>query len=370
MRRPPAVHQREGPKLPDCAPTVVSIWTVKFYAGTGRKKLEFDETVSAITTTAKKHVMLTAYIPSNGVLRKIAVNQAADLTAEVMWLDLYNPTEQDRQRIRQAYGQELHFIEELGEIEASERFYRDEHGLHLHLYFLLTGNEITRNVNVGFTINKGRLYTLRSDELPEFRSFYSQAAKNCQTCDSPMAILTGIIAVRVGLMADTYERLESELEPVTVTIFRSRSHTLPRVLESLARIEDINGKARLGLLENKRAYSNLARSSEAAGQAETLNEILLDVDSLMTYSTFLAERAKFLMDAAIGMINIAHNKRLNIFTVLSVILMPPTLIASIYGMNFPHMPELQWYYGYPLALVMMLIVAIGPILYLKHKRWL
>ena len=314
--------------------------------------------------------MLTAYTTTNGTLNKVHVNRHSDLTPEMLWLDLVDPTEQDRQWIKQAYGQELQFIEELGEIEASERFYRDEHGLHLHLYFLLTGDEITRNVDVGFTVNNGRLYTLRSDELPEFRSFYSQAAKNPELGDSAIAILVGIIAARVGMMADTYERLESELEPVSLAIFRSKSQTMPRVLESLARIEDINGKARLGLLENKRAYSSLARSSEAAAQAETINEILLDVDSLMTYSIFLAERTKFLMDAALGMINIAQNKRLNIFTVLSVILMPPTLIASIYGMNFRHLPELEWYYGYPLALVLMLIVAIGPILYLKRKGWL
>jgi magnesium transporter len=314
--------------------------------------------------------MLTAYTATNGTLNKIQVRQHSDLTPAVLWLDLVNPTEQDRQWIRQAYGQELQFIEELGEIEASERFYRDEHGLHLHLYFLLTGNEITRNVDVGFTVSNGRLYTLRSDDLPEFRSFYGQAAKNPRSAENAMAILVGIIAARVGLMADTYERLESELEPVSLSIFRSRSQTMPRVLESLARIEDINGKSRLGLLENKRAYSSLARSSEAAAQAETINEILLDVDSLMTYSSFLAERAKFLMDAALGMINIAQNKRLNIFTVLSVILMPPTLIASIYGMNFDHMPEREWLWGYPLSLLLMLVVAIGPILYLKRKGWL
>jgi len=314
--------------------------------------------------------MLTAYTTTNGTLNKVHVNQHSDLTPEMLWLDLVDPTKQDRQWIKQAYGQELQFIEELGEIEASERFYRDEHGLHLHLYFLLTGNEITRNVNVGFTISNGRLYTLRSDDLPELRSFYSQAAKNPRSCETAMAILVGIIAARVGMMADTYEHLESELEPVSLAIFRSKSQSMPRVLESLARIEDINGKARLGLLENKRAYSSLSRSSEAAAQAETINEILLDVDSLMTYSSFLAERAKFLMDAALGMINIAQNKRLNIFTVLSVILMPPTLIASIYGMNFRHLPELEWYYGYPLALGLMLIVAIGPILYLKRKNWL
>ena len=314
--------------------------------------------------------MLTAYIPANGTLNKININQHTDLTPEMMWLDLTNPTEQERQWIKQAYGQELQFIEELGEIEASERFYRDEHGLHLHLYFLLSDNDITRNVNVGFTINNGRLYTLRSDDLPEFRAFYTAASKNPELCAGPLAIMLGIIWTRIGMMADLYERLQAELEPISLAIFRGKARAMPRVLESLARIEDVNGKVRLGLLENKRAHSNLSRSPEAAGHTETINEILLDVESLMTFSGFLAERAKFLMDAAIGMINIAHNKRLNIFTVLSVILMPPTLIASIYGMNFEHMPELKWLWGYPMALLLMLAVAIGPILYLKRKDWL
>ena len=314
--------------------------------------------------------MLTAYVAVNGTLNKIGVKRQSELPGDALWLDIHNPTEQERLWIRQVYGQELQFIEELGEIEASERFYRDEHGLHLHLYFLLTGNEITRNVDVGFTVNNGRLFTLHSDDLPEFRLFYSQAAKNPRLCERAMAIMIGIIATHVGMMADIYERLESELEPVSLMIFRSNARTMQRVLESLARIEDINGKARLGLLENKRAYASLSRSSEAAAQAETINDILLDVDSLMTYSSFLAERAKFLMDAALGMINIAQNKRLNIFTVLSVILMPPTLIASIYGMNFDHMPEREWLWGYPMSLLLMLVVAIGPILYLRHKDWL
>src|SRR3990172_13390364 len=163
--------------------------------------------------------MLTAYVAVNGTLNKIGVKRQSELPGDALWLDIHNPTEQERLWIRQVYGQELQFIEELGEIEASERFYRDEHGLHLHLYFLLTGNEITRNVDVGFTVSNGRLYTLRSDELPEFRSFYSHAANNPELCGSAMAILVGIIAAREGMMADTYERLESELEPVSLSIF-------------------------------------------------------------------------------------------------------------------------------------------------------
>ena len=314
--------------------------------------------------------MLTAYIPADEALTKVIVNQHTDLTPDMLWLDLVNPTEQERQWVKQAYGQELHFIEDLGEIEASERFYRDEHGLHLHLYFLLTGNDITRNVNVGFTLNNARLYTLRSDELPEFRNFYSAACRNPSLRRDAIALLLGIVSTRVGMMADLYERLETELEPGSLAILRGDARAMPRVLESLARIEDINGKARLGLLENRRAHTSLAHSTEAAGHIETINEITLDVESLTTFSGFLAERAKFLMDAAIGLINIAHNKRLNVFTVLTLVLMPPTLIASIYGMNFRHMPEIEWYLGYPLALALMLAAALGPILYLRHKDWL
>jgi magnesium transporter len=145
---------------------------------------------------------------------------------------------------------------------------------------------------------------------------------------------------------------------------------MPHALQSLTRIEDTNGKARLGLLENRRVYPALLRHAEAGGHADAINDIMSDVDSLTTHSSFLAERTKFLMDAAMGTLNIAFNRRLNIFTVLSVVLMPPTLIASIYGMNFEHMPELKWLWGYPIALLLMIVVAIGPILYLKRKNWL
>ena len=314
--------------------------------------------------------MLTGYAVTNGTFNKVSVNQHSDLTPEMVWLDLVNPTERDRQWVKETYGQELQFVEELGEIEASERFYRDEHGLHLHLYFLLSGTDITRNVNVGFTINNGRLYTLRSDDLPEFRNFYFLALKNPELRNGAIGIILGIISTRIGMMADLYERLQIELEPISLAIFRGDPHTMPRVLESMARIEDINGKARLGLLENKQAQSGLARSIEAAGQDEAITEIALDVDSLMTFSIFLAERAKFLMDAALGMINIAQNKRLNIFTVLSVILMPPTLIASIYGMNFHSMPGLDSHYGYAAALVLMLASAVVPYVYFRRRGWI
>src|SRR3954469_24233158 len=119
--------------------------------------------------------MLTGFIPANGSLTKIAVNQYSDLKPEMIWLDLINPTAQERQWIKQAYAQELQFMEELGEIEASARYYRDEFGMHLNQYFLMLDNNVARNINVAFTINNARLFTLHSEELAAIRTYCSQA---------------------------------------------------------------------------------------------------------------------------------------------------------------------------------------------------
>jgi magnesium transporter len=314
--------------------------------------------------------MLTVYTRSDQTLVKKLVNLRAELPQDAVWIDLNDPSDQERQWVKDVYRQELQFIEELGEIEASSRYYRDENGVHINLYFLALENGLARNVNVAFTINQQRLYSLRTDELPEMRSFFSHASRNAGEYPTPASMLRGLVATRVAMMADTFEKLQRDLDMVSGSIFRTKSRELGLALESLARIEDINGKARLGFMENKRAYSNLSRNTDISVNSDTMSDVLRDVESLMNFSDFLAERTKFLMDAAIGVINIAHNRRINVFTVLSVVLMPPTLIASIYGMNFEHMPELRWLWGYPMALVLMIVVAVGPILFLRHRGWL
>jgi len=314
--------------------------------------------------------MLTAYVRSGQTLTRKLVNLRVELPQDAVWVDLNDPTDQERQWVKEVFSQELQFIEELSEIEASSRYYRDETGLHINLYFLVLENGIARNVNVAFTINNGRLFTLRTDELPEIRTFFTHCSKDAGDYATPAAMLLGLVATRLGIMADSLEKLQADLDVVSGSIFRTESRALTHALEALARVEDINGKARLGFMENKRAYSNLSRNTDISVDTEAMNELLRDVESLMNFSDFLAERTQFLLEAAIGMINIAHNKRLNVFTVLSVVLMPPTLIASIYGMNFRHMPELSWTFGYPMAIGLMVLVAVGPILFLRKKGWL
>jgi magnesium transporter len=314
--------------------------------------------------------VLTAYVIADGCLVRRPINQASDLTPEIRWIDLNDPTEAERQWVRAVYGQELLFIEELGEIEASSRYYRDEHGLHLHLYFLRVDAERARNIDVAFTVNQGRIFTLHAGDIAEIRQYASHAASHPELGDDPMSIMIGIVQIRIGNLADGYEKLHNELESLSRDIFSGDEKTMPRVLERLARVEDINGKARLGMVDNQRVYTSLVRSLPAGPAADGVQDVLRDNDSLLVHSNYLFEKAKFLMDSAMGMIDIAHNKRLNIFTILSVVLMPPTLIASIYGMNFKHMPELEWLFGYPFALLLMLGVGLGPILYLKSRDWI
>jgi magnesium transporter len=314
--------------------------------------------------------MLVSYTVQRNMLDRVVIAERAQLAPEARWLDLSNPTVQERQWVREAYGQELQFLEELSEIEASARYYRDDFGLHLNLYFLRSANGENRNINVAFTVNKGRLYTLHAEEVPEINAYYLHACAHPDLSDDPVSILLGIVDVRVGLLADTYERLQAELEGLGRELFAVKERSMTRLIAGLTRIEDTNGKARLSMLENQRALSRLLTGNQAPGHLDAINEILRDFDSLLTHSSGLAERIKFLMDSALGLINLAHSKRLNIFTVLSVILMPPTLIASIYGMNFRHMPELDWLWGYPAALLAMLAVAVVPMLYLKRRGWL
>ncbi|HSQ05222.1 MAG TPA: magnesium/cobalt transporter CorA, partial [Burkholderiales bacterium] len=298
------------------------------------------------------------------------VTQRSDLTPDIRWLDLDNPTEQERQWVKDAYGQHVLFIEELGEIEASARYYRDEHGLHLHLYFLNRTDRMARNVDVAFTISEHRLYTLHAEEVPEFRSYYAHVQSHPELRDEAMCILLGIVSVRLGLLADMYERLQAEMETLSKTIFLGDDRSMPRVLETLARIEDTHSKSRLGLIDEQRVFSSLRRTPEGEQYGDSFNDILRDVESLTMHSNFLFERTKFMMDTALGMINIGFSRRLNIFTVLSVVLLPPMLIASVYGMNFHFMPELDWLWGYPFALALMVASALGPMLYLRHKDWL
>ena len=173
--------------------------------------------------------------------------------------------------------------------------------------------------------------------------------------------------------ADTLEDIYDEIETVSKQVLNSNAsdNLLSEALSAIARHEDMSGRIRRNVMDTRRAVSFMMRSRLlSAEQFEDARQILRDLDSLDSHTAFLFDKINFLMDATVGFININQNKIIKIFSVASVSLLPPTLVASSYGMNFAFMPELQWQYGYPLALLLMVLSAVVPMLYFRKRGWL
>ena len=173
--------------------------------------------------------------------------------------------------------------------------------------------------------------------------------------------------------ADTLEGIYDDLEKVSTQVLAGdvTDARAGEVLAAIARQEDLNGRIRRNVMDTRRAVSFMMRSKMLnADQFEDARQLMRDIDSLDSHTAYLFDKINFLMDATVGFININQNKIIKIFSVASVALLPPTLIASLYGMNFRHMPELDWTLGYPMALGLMVASALVPMWYFRRRGWL
>ncbi|HYQ91775.1 MAG TPA: CorA family divalent cation transporter, partial [Candidatus Competibacteraceae bacterium] len=187
-------------------------------------------------------------------------------------------------------------------------------------------------------------------------------------------IMLTLYETEVELIADELEQIYAALEGVSQSVLSETiaDSDMEDMLAHIASQEDLNGKARLSLMDIRRALSFLLRRGRLLDKERTddVREILRDIESLTSHTSFLFDKVNFLMDAAMGFINIAQKKILKIFSIAAVVFLPPTLVASIYGMNFQFQPELRWEFGYPLALVLMILSGLAPYWYFKRKGWL
>ncbi|TJZ68616.1 magnesium/cobalt transporter CorA [Chitiniphilus eburneus] len=320
--------------------------------------------------------MLSAFVLADGRLRQIQVETAADLAQpQVVWVDLVDPTDAERDFVQGVFRVELPEDEDLEDIEESARCYVDHAGVHINSYFLHQDSDGADNVTVAFHLNRGRLLTMRQEELAVFRLFRLRARVQHGFVSTAEDILLSIYAISVEYDADVLEGIYTALERVSQGVLkRSDEISDEKMGETLALIaqqEDVNGKVRLDLMDTRRALSFLLRSRVMNREQESdLREILRDLESLNNHTGFLFEKINFLMDAMMGLINLAQNKIIKIFSIASVVFLPPTMIASIYGMNFDLMPELQWKVGYPFAIALMVISGIAPYWFFKRKGWL
>ncbi len=316
--------------------------------------------------------MLTVYgLAADRSLKGRDVHEAADLDAAVLWVDLQNPSDEERRWVAEIYAQDLPTPESIVEIEASSRFFEGGGCLHLRSYFLQEEPDNPRNLTVAFILDGERLITIRDQNMITFDTFQERAARSPNLVTDPTAIFLRLFETNVDRLADLLEALHAELESLGDQILRTDKRDLEDIMARLARAQNINDKTRLSLRDKQRSLSFLQRAKQCPVEATSLvHEILDDIESLNAHSTFLFEKMEFLMDATLGLINIEQNKIIKIFSIAAVVFLPPTLVASIYGMNFQRMPELSWVYGYPLSLLSMVFAGAGVYWYFKRKGWL
>jgi magnesium transporter len=320
--------------------------------------------------------MINVFVLQNGRLNQVPIASREDLeNVAPVWVDLTDPTDDERAWVKAIYGVILPGEDEVSDIEASARYYEAENGdLHLRTDFLLEEEAgPSRIVTVAFILARKMLFSVHTDDLPVFRLVRLRARSRPGSIEDYMDVLLDLYATDAEYSADSLEGIYESLESVSQRVLQKEftDQDAAAALNAIAREEDLNGRIRRNMMDTRRAVSFLMRGRLLnSEQFEEARQILRDIESLDGHTSFLFDKINFLMDATVGFININQNKIIKIFSVASVAFLPPTLIASVYGMNFKHLPELDWTYGYSWAWALMIGSAIAPFWYFRKRGWL
>ncbi len=320
--------------------------------------------------------MINLFVLQNGRLSQEQVEDRNELLQHVnpIWIDVVDPEEEELIWIKEAFDVLLPELDDLGDLEASARYFEADDGhMHIRTDFLLDEDETSRNVRVAFVLTKNVLFSIHDEDLPVFRLVRLRARLRPGSVSNAKDVLLDLYSTDAEYSADALEEVYENLELAGKQVLSDdiTDADAADVLETIAKEEDTNGRIRRNVMDTRRALSFLMRSKLLSDeQQEEARQILRDIDSLENHTAFLFDKINFLMDATVGFINLNQSKIIKIFSVVSVALMPPTLLASIWGMNYRFMPELQWELGYPMAIGIMMISAIIPLWYFRRKGWI
>jgi magnesium transporter len=323
--------------------------------------------------------MLTIYEFREGGLK--AQTGLHRITDEAVWIDLLNPTPNEEEIVERSLNIDVPTREEQQEIEASSRLYHEDGAYFMTATLLYLGDNAEANTTpVSFILSGTRLVTVRYAEPRAFAIFAARCNRQEPNLGKASSVLLGLLDTIIDRLADFIERIQARVESLSHTVFEhaggvaARQRRFDVVLQSIGREGEVASKAReschsLGRLLTFLAFT-VNEQKEGKPISARVRAAARDVNSLTDHATFLSGKIIFLLDATLGMIQIQQNDIIKIFSVAAVVFLPPTLIASIYGMNFHVMPELDWLFGYPFALGLMVIFAVLPYIYFKHKGWL
>ena len=295
------------------------------------------------------------------------------LDDDVLWIDLFRPTREEELAVEAALGVELPTVQEMQALEPSSRLYQEGGATFMTASLLAHGdNPPPFGSPATFVLAGGRLVTLRYEALKAFTIFQARAPEAGLT--SGASVLLSLLDAIVERLAQVLDQTSDRVETASVSIFqRPAAGDFRPMLTNLAQAQSVTAITRTCLVSLARllSFMNLAPEITTEGDHRAhLKSLQRDAQSLTDHADHQSGHVAFLLDAALGLINIEQNGIIKFFSVVAVVFMPPTLIASIYGMNFDILPELHWRAGYPMALVAMLIAAILPVLWFKRRGWL
>ena len=324
--------------------------------------------------------MLSAFVPQPQGLARFELRAGAAIPGEAIWLDLLEPTPSEEKQVESFLSIDVPTRDEMREIEASNRLYEEDGALYMTATVVTKlDSDLPESTQITFIVSSAKLVTNRYvDPLP-FRRFIAYAERHPNSCNSPPAVLAGLVEAIINRVADVIERVATDLDGASVEVFsasrrkRGAFRDFRKTLERLGQNGELISKARESLVSLGRLLTFVQQSTvipmsdDVRGRFRTLSR---DVLAMSDHASFLGTKVSFILDATLGLINIDQNNILKIFSVVTVFLLPPSVIGAIFGMNFQHIPTSQQPWGFWGAIGLMVLSAVIPWAIFRQRRWL
>ncbi|MCT7633936.1 magnesium/cobalt transporter CorA [Aliarcobacter butzleri] len=290
--------------------------------------------------------------------------------SSVIWIDMLLPTIDEIRAVENLFDMKFPTKQESEEIELSSRYWEEDNRIEINSYFLINETKEAFNETVSFILQGELLISVRYKKLQSFNTFTKKLLISPREFKNGYSIFCQIIDIRIDADADIIENLSKEITKIRKHVFTDYSNDDEDILEKISTFEDLNMKIRENLTDKQRILNSLLKSQKFLDDKSELPIMLKDIRSLIDHTNFNFERLDYLQNIFIGLLSIEQNKVIKIFTIVNVIFLPPTLIASIYGMNFDFMPELHFEYGYLYSIAFMILAAVSPLIIFKKKGWI
>ena len=305
------------------------------------------------------------YLENNVIETK---SDAQFLQKGIIWVDLINPSDTEKDQVEKVFGLELFTKQEREEIESSSKYVEtvEEIGINLNFIILQDGEYVSEPIS--FILRDKLLITQREKTYRTFEETYKKL--RISKPEDGDDIFLSLLETRIDFDADLIESITDGISKISKELIRDEDLDKDLLL-TITSFQETTIMIRENIVEKQRVLSSLMKSKIFPKEDyEKMRIMLKDVSSLLDHSSFNFERLEFLQNTFLGLLDMEQNRVIKIFTVVTVIFMPPTLIASMYGMNFQFMPELAHKWGYPLALVLMVLSSAFTLLFFKKKKWL